>query len=82
MATYTFAYKSKCGAPINPHMVFDIKRNTKVIKTITIDPGELRKVDIDVLELSNMLIKLALKAANPATMTEARTAIESIQVII
>lgn len=82
MATYTIVYKSKCAATVNPHVTFNIKRGTKVIKTITVDPCELETKDIDVHELATMLIKLALRTARPETMTEARTAIEAIQVII
>jgi hypothetical protein len=80
MAVYTIVYKAKCAG--GGHYTFDIKRGTTVLKRITIGPEELQTTEIDVKEMATMLIKVALKTANPTTMAEARTAIEAIQVTI
>lgn len=80
MPVYTIVYKAKCQG--GGHYTFDIKRGTTVLKQITIGPEELQTTEIDVKEMATMLIKVALKTANPTTMAEARTAIEAIQVTI
>jgi 3-deoxy-D-manno-octulosonate 8-phosphate phosphatase KdsC-like HAD superfamily phosphatase len=82
MAVYTIAYKSKCTATTNPHYVFDIKRGNTVLKQITVGPEELNLVGIDVHDMAMMLVRVALKTANPTTPAEARTAIENISVTI
>jgi hypothetical protein len=80
MAIYTIAYKAKCTG--GNHYTFNIKRGTTVLKQITIGPEELQTTPIDVEAMATMLIKIALKTANPKTMAEARTAIENISVTI
>jgi hypothetical protein len=80
MPVYTIVYKAKCQG--GGHYTFDIKRGTTVLKKITIGPEELQTTEIDVKEMATMLIKVALKTANPTTMAAARTAIEAIQVTI
>jgi hypothetical protein len=80
MPVYTIVYKAKCQG--GGHYTFDIKRGTTVLKQITIGPEELQTTEIDVKEMATMLIKVALKTANPTTMAAARTAIEAIQVTI
>ena len=80
MAVYTIAYKGQCAG--GGHYTFNIKRGTTTIKQITIGPEELQATDIEVLDLAMMLMKLAIKTANPTTMAQARTAIEAIQVTI
>lgn len=80
MAVYTIVYKDKCTG--GGHYTFDIKRGTTILKQITIGPEELATTDIDVKDMAAMLIKVALKTANPTTMAEARTAIEAISVTI
>jgi len=80
MAVYTIAYKSKCAG--GNHYTFDIKRGTTVLRQITISPQDLETTPIDVDEMATMLIKVALKTANPTTMAEARTAIENISLTI
>ena len=80
MAVYTIAYKSKCAG--GNHYTFDIKRGTTVLRQITISPQDLETTPIDVDEMATMLIKVALKTANPTTMAKARTAIENISLTI
>lgn len=80
MAVYRIVYKAKCAG--GGHYTFDIKRGTTVLKQITIGPEELQTTEIDVKEMATMLIKVALKTANPTTMAAARTAIENISVTI
>lgn len=80
MPVYTIVYKAKCQG--GGHYTFDIKRGTTVLKQITIGPEELQTTEIDVKEMATMLIKVALKTANPTTMAAARTAIENISVTI
>lgn len=80
MPIYTIAYKKKCTG--GGHYTFYIKRGTTVLKQITIGPEELQTTPIDVEAMATMLIKIALKTANPTTMAEARTAIENISVTI
>lgn len=80
MAVYTIAYKAKCVG--GGHYTFDIKRGATVLRQITISHQDLKTTEIDVEEMATMLIKIALKTANPTTMAEARTAIEKISLTI
>ena len=80
MAVYTIAYKSKCAG--GNHYTFYIKRGTTILRQITISPQDIEATEIDVHEMAEMLIKLALKTANPTTLAEARTAIENISLTV
>ena len=80
MATYTIDYVAKCAG--GGHYTFNIKRGTTTIKQITIGPEELQAVDLDAREMALMLMRMAIKRANPTTMEQAKTAIEAIQVTV
>lgn len=80
MAVYTIAYKAKCTG--GNHYTFNIKRGTTILRELTISHQDLKTTEIDVEEMATMLIKIALKTANPTTMAEARTAIEKISLTI
>lgn len=80
MAVYTIVYKAKCQG--GGHYTFDIKRGTKILRQITISPQDLETTEINVEEMAQMLIKIALKTASPTTLAEARTAIENISLTV